>query len=207
VRFSAGGGDRGAVQGRLRVPALGATVGTAVLCHPHPAFGGHMDVWLLPTVAERLAEDGWAVLRFDFRSAARSAAVSADGSAEQADLAGALTYLRAAFPYVQRRAIVGWSYGALIGLLQGPHEPDVTDWVGISPPTNRRADLDLPPFPTDVAAWAARRVVITGEHDQFFPADEVGVLAPDVVHIVEGADHFLFDLDRKVADLVAEVLG
>lgn len=197
-------GGKAPLPGRFRRPS-GRHEGAAVICHPHPAYGGNMDVWLLPTIAERLAGHGWASLRFNFRTAGR--AEPTDGRSECADLAAALDFVAARLPGVNRVAVVGWSFGALVGMLHGPHDPRVTDWVGIGAPTRyaEQAPMALPP--ADLDRWSARKTVIVGEHDTFFPPSTVEVLHPDAVHIVPGTDHFLFDRDDEVADLVVSVLS
>lgn len=197
--------DGVALHGRLRLPA-GSPRGVALLCHPHPTFGGTMDVWLLPAIAERLADDGWAALRFDFRGVGRGGQVSADGRDEVADLAGACDLAHRHAPAASRCAVVGWSFGALIALRYGLDDRRVTDWVGIAPPTGPAPGVRLPPLP-DVGCWPARRTVIVGDSDQFFPAEHAGVLAPDAVRVVAGTDHFFLDRDAEVAALVAEALA
>src|SRR5688500_11329193 len=110
-------GPRGPLRGRLRIAAPEAPArGVAVLCHPHPAFGGNMDVWLLPVLGEALAADGWHVLRFDFASVRDG--MDPDGpanghAAERADLAAAIAFVRAetTADTSSRLALVGWSFG------------------------------------------------------------------------------------------------
>lgn len=201
--------DGGTVTGRLRLGAPGATSpGAAVLCHPHPDAGGNMDVWLLPTIGEELAAAGWAVLRFDFRSV-REGARPGDHQREVADLAGAVDFLHDGGAWMPpgRLALVGWSFGALVALLHGLEDPRVTDWVGIAPPTAPLPELPMTPVPSArVAAWPARRTVIAGTHDQFFPVTGLDRVHPHARHVLDDCDHFFFDRDRDVASLVAESL-
>ncbi len=194
--------------GRLRLPAA-SPIGGAVLSHPHPAFGGNMDVWLLPHLAATLADRGWATLRYDVRGVGASAPGpgSWDGAHEQRDLGGAVARIRRDVPPGARLALIGWSFGALLGLLHGPHDPAVTDWVGIGPPTRPLDGVPMAiPDLAAVRSWPARRTVIVGTLDQFFPAADAALLAPHAVHVIEGADHFLFDRDDEIAALVAESL-
>lgn len=198
------------LEGRLRRPAAGQVLaGAAVLVHPHPAFGGNMDVWLLPAIGARLAEDGWAVLRFNVRGVGGSHAGPGrwDGSTEHLDLAGAVDHVVGHVPAADRVALVGWSFGALLGLLHGPADPRVTDWVGIAPPTQPLEDVPMAATdPTALRRWSARRAVVVGTAEQFFPRPTLARLHPHEVRLVDDADHFFFDRDREVADLVAELL-
>ncbi|WP_370325587.1 alpha/beta hydrolase [Euzebya sp.] len=193
------------LEAKLRLPDgahAAAPVGAALLLHPHPSFGGHMDVWLLPTIAARLAADGWASSRINFRGVEGSTGTQTGGREEHLDAEAALGHLRDAVGDVPL-AVVGWSFGAMIGLRLGRA---VERWVGIGTPTRPTPDVplagelvpdDLPPH----------RTAIVGEHDQFFAPDTVDVLDPHHVVIVPGADHFMFDRDVEVADHVAAALG
>ncbi|CAN5202063.1 alpha/beta hydrolase [soil metagenome] len=189
------------LEGRLRRPA-GTPAGVALLLPPHPAFGGTMDVWMLPAIAERLAVDGWASLRINFRGVAGSGGAQTGGVEEERDAAGALAWLVQEWPGLPT-AVVGWSFGAMIGLRLGP---DVDHWVGIGPPTRRVEAVPLA-GPLVPSSLPPRRTVIVGEHDQFFGPDTVEVLDPHQVVIVEGADHFMFDRDPEIAALVAGALA
>lgn len=203
------GGAAPRLSGRLRLPG-GTPVGAVVLSHPHPAFGATMDVWLLPHLAEVLAERGWAVLRYDVRGVGASEAGPGawDGVSERLDLAGAVHRIRQDVPVDARVALVGWSFGALLGLLHGPTDASVTDWVGIGPPTRPMDGVPMAvPDLAAVRAWRARRSIVVGRHDQFFPPSDAPLLAPHAVHVVDDADHFLFDRDAEIADIVARCLA
>lgn len=191
--------DGRSLSGRIRA-AIAPAIGAAVLCHPHPDFGGNMDVWLLPTIGRRLAEKGWTTLRFDFRPGV------GNGTAATGDLAGAVDFVTTQGSAGNGPvALVGWSFGALVGLLHGVTDPRVTHWVGIAPAVHPAAGLDLAPVPPSVAHWTARRTVIIGEHEQFF--DDPRPAHPHHTRVIGGADHFFFDRDDEVADAVVEALS
>jgi uncharacterized protein len=187
-----------------------------VLLHPHPVFRGSMDAWLLLQIAERLAKEGWTVLRFNFRGVGASEGSSGDGSGEVYDVLGGLAFLDEVItgagaegkgePTAQM-VVVGWGFGALVGLLLAEHQVRVTDWVGIGPPTRRLKAISMvdPPYHA-LPGWPARRCVIVGECDELYPPHSVAVLAPDVVHILPGADHFMADRGEEVADIVSRTL-
>lgn len=206
VRFPAAGDGAVVLEGRLRLPEASVR-GHVVLAHPHPAFGGSMDNWLLPTTAARLAGDGWAVLRLNFRGTAGSQGAFGGGLAEVDDLRGALAHLRTTSAEDLPAALVGWSFGALVALRAACAEPAVGHWLGIAPVTRQVADVPIAgPIPPDVRACRARRTVIVGEHEQFYPVADAPLLDPAEVILVPGADHFFFDRDADVAELVAGAL-
>jgi uncharacterized protein len=228
VTFAAHGNPPLRLEGLLhRTETATPPVGSCVLLHPHAVFRGSMHTWLLSRIADRLAEDGWTVLRFNFRGVGASEGCSGDGAGEVYDVLGALAFLADVTglartcqdklisaesardqeepPY--RVAVVGWSFGALVGLLLAEHDVRVTDWVGIGPPTRRLKAIPMvdPPYRA-LLGWPARRCVIVGELDELYPPRSVAVLDPDVVHVVPGADHFMADRDEEVADVVSRAL-
>lgn len=214
VTFTSSGEPALRLEGQLHCPAPGTAAGGACLLLPaHPMFGGSMETWLLLRVATRLSSEGWTVLRVNFRGMGASEGESTDGSGEVLDALGALSFLEKATepsprPDAQGRlAVVGWSFGALVGLLLAEHEAPVTDWIGIGPPTRRLNALAIadPPY-SALPGWRAHRSVIVGEFDQLYPPGSVAVLEPDVVHVVPGADHFMADRDDEVADVVSRAL-
>ena len=83
------GPDGVTLQARWSLPAepVGPVV---VLCHPHPLYGGSMDVPLLRTVAAHLAQAGCPVLRFNFRGVGASTGSWSGGEAEVEDVGAAV---------------------------------------------------------------------------------------------------------------------
>jgi alpha/beta superfamily hydrolase len=208
VIFAAAGSPPYRLEGLLHSadPAADAA-GSCLLLPPHPLFGGSMETWLLARLAERLAADGWTALRINFRGVGRSEGTTSDGSGEVFDALGALAFLDEEAP-CGRRAVIGWSFGALVGMLLAEHDVRVDDWVGIGPPTRALRAIPLvdPPYET-LRLWEARRCVIVGEFDELYPPRTVAVLHPDVVHVVPGADHFMADRDDEIAGSVARALA
>src|SRR5436853_1261877 len=121
------------LDGRLAAPA-GATTG-AVVCHPHPQYGGSMENDLVIALTEALGAAGCATLRFDFRGVGASGGRYDDGRGEVDDVRAAAALLRARLG-VPRIALVGYSFGSMMALRAGVADPDgVTGVVAIGPPT------------------------------------------------------------------------
>ena len=70
----------------------------AVICHPHPLFGGTLDNKVVYRAAKSLDALGLPVLRFNFRGARLSAGSHDRGQGEQGDVQAAINFLAAEFP-------------------------------------------------------------------------------------------------------------
>jgi len=198
------------LEGRITLPP-DKHGGGVVLCHPHPTFGGTMDVWLLPQIQRALAAEGWSVLRFNFRGVEGSEGEHSGGGPEVADLLGALDHLASAEGVTGPFAVVGWSFGAVVGLFSCMQDPRLTGYVAMGFPLMVPPGM-IPPLPVDLGSWSAAKLFVVGEYDAWCPTDSLedwlaGVGDPKEVAVVKGTDHFFFDQDREVAALVTSFLA
>src|SRR6266853_3751629 len=72
----------------------------AVVCHPHPLFGGTMHNKVVYQVAKSLDAAGIPVLRFNFRGAGLSEGEHDRGRGEKDDVRAAFDFLSGEFPSV-----------------------------------------------------------------------------------------------------------
>lgn len=105
----------------------------AVVCHPHPLFGGTMHNKVVHAAAEAIAQAGLPVLRFNFRGAGASAGRHDGGPGEQDDLAAVLDHLDGRYPG-RPLLVAGYSFGAFVGLRVGCRDPRVAALIGIGAP-------------------------------------------------------------------------
>lgn len=185
-----------ALEGVLTLPRE-TPDGGAVLCHPHPQYGGTMDNPVILAVAQALVADGLATIRFNFGGVDTSQ--RSDGGEAVEDTRAALAALRSAVPDSTPLTLAGYSFGAWIALLAAADAPDVKHVIAIAPP------LDY--FECDLFASLPQGVsLIAAEHDQFCNAEHLARLAdlyPDRVAVVAtlpGADHFFWGMEDQVAD-------
>ncbi|MCH8980866.1 alpha/beta hydrolase [candidate division KSB1 bacterium] len=83
-----------------------------VICHPHPLFGGNMDNNVVLALAFELVEQGFAVLRFNFRGVGNSEGEHTKGEKEHEEALGALEFMRAWQQVDSNRVgILGYSFG------------------------------------------------------------------------------------------------
>jgi alpha/beta superfamily hydrolase len=193
------------LEGVLHLPDTTGPFPAALVCHPHPLMGGTMDSAVVVAVCRALAARGWATLRFNFRGAGRSAGSFDEGRGEMDDAAGALDFLRAqAEVDPNRLALVGYSFGAAVGLRCAARDPRVGWLVGIALLQEHYADpfLDGDPRP---------KLLIAGERDPWAPSEALRAYVerlqpPKALHVLPQTDHFFGGREAAVATLVADFL-
>ena len=133
VHFISSDGLR--LEGRLN---RGALERAAVLCHPHPLYGGSMLTPVIMTAEQAFQEAGYTTLAFNFRGVGGSEGAHGEGRAEVADVAGALSFLEETLgsrPKLQ--AVAGYSFGSYVGAAAATADARVGFYLGIAPPLNR----------------------------------------------------------------------
>ncbi len=205
VRFRRADGEGPRLEGRLHLPdGLGPFPG-AVICHPHSLYGGSMDVPLMVGLAEGLARAGWAALRFNFRGVGGSEGSFGEGVGEVEDAAAALAFL-AGQPSVESKglALVGYSFGALVGLEAARHSPQVGALVAIGLPLGNLPEGWL-------SDCALPKLFIAGDGDHLCPAGDLrkwarSLVGPAEVVVLPDADHYLFGREAQAVEAVVRFL-
>ena len=85
----------------------------AVVCHPHPLYGGTMHNKVVYRMARGLRRAGVVVLRFNFRGVGRSEGEHAHLEGEIEDARAALAWLRERYPDLPY-ALAGFSFGSRV---------------------------------------------------------------------------------------------
>jgi alpha/beta superfamily hydrolase len=107
-------GPAGALEAIAEDPGVAGS-SYAVVCHPHPLFGGTMDNKVVTTVARALQETGISTVRFNFRGVGASTGTYDQGVGETADADAVASWGTERWP---GRTLVaaGFSFGAYIAL-------------------------------------------------------------------------------------------
>jgi alpha/beta superfamily hydrolase len=180
----------------------------AVVCHPHPLFGGTMHNKVVYQTAKTIHRYGVPVLRFNFRGVGLSEGKHDEGVGESDDVLAAIDFLAAEFPGMPL-LVAGFSFGSWVGLRAGCGDPRVKELIGLGLPVG---NLDGRNF-SYLDHCDKPKLLLTGEFDQFgspyvlramverFPPQ---VLQQTQVTIIEGGDHFftgyLPELDRAITE-------
>ena len=195
-------GPAGKLEALLDVPDDDAPRAIAVVCHPHPLFGGTMHNKVVYRVARALRCSGYIVLRFNFRGVGQSQGRHDDGAGEIEDARAALDWLRIRYPGLPY-TLAGFSFGARVSLSLGCALPDAGRLIALGFPAK------LEP-PGTLAHCTVPKVFIQSTQDEHGPRREMeafyaGVAEPKRLIWVEARDHFfaggLEELERQVAAL------
>ena len=202
LRFSTDDGI--SLEGELRLPE-GTPRGSAVVCHPHPLHGGSMDHPLLRAIRAELVTRGLAVLAFDFRGVRGSGGTFGGGRAEVRDVAAAVARVRAEAD--GPTLVCGWSFGALVALLEAVGDPDVAALALIGLPLGDTGlEIPVPPDPASMRAFRRPVLLLSGQGDRFSQRPDLEGVAQRLpaaeLLIVPGTDHFFW---RREADVAAAV--
>ena len=135
-------GPAGKLEALLETPEEAAPRAAALVCHPHPLFGGTMHNKVVHRVARALRSSGYVVLRFNFRGAGKSEGRHDLGVGEIEDARAALGWLRQRYPGLPY-TLAGFSFGSRVILNLGCALPDV----------ERLIALGFPPSATLWACW------------------------------------------------------
>jgi len=181
-------GPAGRLEAILWTPSGGARPPlAAVVCHPHPLFGGTMHNKVIYQTAKSLDALGIPVLRFNFRGAGLSAGVHDRGLGERDDVRAALDFLASEFPGVPLM-LAGFSFGGWVGLRIGCEDPRVTHLIGLGIPVNS-TDFSF------LRQCDKPKLFVHGGNDEHGALENVKALIPTLpgnnhLAVVEGADHF-----------------
>lgn len=106
-------GPAGAIEALLEMPSSYSGEAAAVLCHPHPLYGGTMRNKVVARMAQALLDCGLAALRFNFRGVEASEGSHDAGKGEVDDACAAVDYLRRTLA-PRRLLLGGFSFGAWV---------------------------------------------------------------------------------------------
>lgn len=187
-------GAAGRIEGRYS-PAKREKAPIALILHPHPKAGGHMNNPVSVQLFHLFMKRGFAVLRFNFRGVGRSQGEFDSGIGELADAASALDWLQSSNPASSQCWVAGYQFGAYIGMQLLMRRPETDGFISVSPPTNMYDFSFLAPCP-------ASGLILHGASDTIVPPNEVERVVAKLrtqkgitidYEVVPGANHFWVD--------------
>lgn len=202
-------GSEGRIEGRYQ-PAEQKGAPVALVLHPHPLYGGTMNNKIVYRLYHIFAENGFSVLRFNFRGVGKSQGKYDEGIGELTDAATALDWLQLQNADAPTCWIAGFSFGAWIALQLLMRRPEIEGFVAVSPPANLYDFSFLSPCP-------AAGLIMQGDKDDVVSEEAVAKLTERLASQrggkveykkIPGADHYYRgvedDLSATVNDYIVQ---
>jgi hypothetical protein len=201
-------GPAGKLEALLNVGSPDATH-CALVCHPHPLFGGTMHNKVVFHAMKALHSFGFPVLRFNFRGTGRSQGQHDNGRGEQDDVRACLAWLKSEF----HRPILfaGFSFGSAVGSRVACAEDDVHAIISLGTPVEAEGRTYSFDFLRDCRK---PKLFLSGDHDEFGPHEELERLVaaaadPKELVFIPGDHYFAGHLDEMrltIESWLAELL-
>jgi len=184
----------------------------ALVCHPHPLYGGTLHNKVVFHTMKALNNFGFPVLRFNFRGTGLSEGEHANGIGEVDDVRAALDWLEREFtlPVV----FAGFSFGAAVGLRAAYADDRVHALIALGLPAvafeDRVYNFEF------LRACTKPKLFVSGSRDQFGPAGKLEALVhtfadPKKLVRIEAGDHFfegrLKELRTAIEEWTRETLS
>lgn len=190
----------------LAVPAF------AVVCHPHPLYGGTLDNKVVYTVARAIEQLGVPAIRFNFRGVGASAGSYDEGRGEGDDALAVIAFGRRRWPQAPLW-LAGFSFGGAVAAriaVAARAERVVLVAPGIT--RLERADFEAARAAEPACPW----LIVQGDADEVVPAGAVldwartrtappTVPAPQLA-VLPGAGHFFHGRLNELRDAVLAFL-
>ncbi len=188
-------GPAGALEALLEWEPEAVPQFAAIVCHPHPLYGGTMHNKVVFRAAKTAIRLGVPTLRFNFRGVGKSEGHFDHGLGERDDVSAALDYLQTRLPRAPV-CMVGFSFGSAVALEVGATDPRAVALIG----------LGLPAASTDfgfLRGVTKPKQIIQATGDVYGPRPKVQELfdsldEPKRIDWVERADHFFTDRLEEV---------
>lgn len=175
----------------------------AVICHPHPLYGGSMANKVVHILSETFLEMGLITVRFNFRGVEESDGRFDHGSGETHDLLAVLDWVRAVYPG-SPVWLAGFSFGAYVAL-RAHADAGVQRLLLVAPPVTMFDFKDLPPVKVP---W----LVVQGGRDEVIAPYAVSewvyrqAKRPQYLWMAD-ADHFFHGRLGRLRDAVKQAWG
>jgi alpha/beta superfamily hydrolase len=195
-------GPAGRLEALLNAGAPNAPF-AAVVCHPHPVYGGTLHNKVVFHAMKALNSFGFPVLRFNFRGTGMSEGEHAGGVGEVDDARVALDWLENEFnlPII----FAGFSFGAAVGLRAAYSDDRVRGLIALGLPAvaveDRVYDFEF------LRESTKPKLFVSGSRDQFAPAGKLEALVntfagPKKLVRIEAGDHFFEGHLRELRDTI-----
>lgn len=196
-------GPAGKLEVRSTWPSK-APKGVAIICHPHPLYGGTMDNKVVTTLVKAMEELGLATVRFNFRGIGHS-------EGRYGNIIGEIEDLKAVKVWVNSVLVgtpiwlAGFSFGSYIAAAMADVSSDVSWLITVAPAVNHG---DFTHLTHIQCPW----LILQGDADEVVPYADVAAFATDppvpVTFItIADASHFFHGKLLQLRELIVRAVN
>lgn len=196
-------GPAGRIEGRYHQNA-NSKAPVALVLHPHPLHGGTMNNKIAYNLYKTFVNNGFSVLRINFRGVGKSEGKFDHGAGELLDATAVMNWLHDQNMESSDFWIAGFSFGAWIALQSVMRRPEVENYILIAPPASKY-DFNF------IVPCSSSGLIVQGEKDDISKEQDTAKLAERLstrnsveisYKVIEGADHFFKD---QMNELIAAI--
>jgi len=190
------------LEGLLALPSS-ELAGAAVVCHPHPMYGGSMHNNVVEALLGAFWGRRYATLRFNFRGVGESEGEYDGGEGEMEDARAAAAFLSARTS-LGRLTLSGYSFGAAIAVQAGMADAAIDRIVAVALPVGV---MNL-----NAARGGKPLLLFSGDRDSYSPVAALRAFADDAgnsarVEVIPGADHFFGGYESRLTASISAALA
>jgi alpha/beta superfamily hydrolase len=173
----------------------------ALVCHPHPEYGGEMSNNVVRAAIKAFGSLGWTTLRFNFRGVGQSSGRYSEGLGEREDVRAAYNFLKG--KGLRDIVVAGYSFGGWVAA-NALNNLDPYGLVLISPPI---AVMEVCLRDLEVPCW-----ILYGDRDPFCPEEQLRTLIEATPCVegsfaIKGADHFYWGYEDQIKNALRKWFG
>lgn len=179
--------------------------GIAIVCHPHPLFGGANSNKVAYTLARSLRDMGYAALRPNFRGVGKTAGTHDHGEGESDDVLAVLAWAQARFGKELPIVLAGFSFGAYVQTRAAQSLQEAGGKIQQLVLVGTAAGHVEGARHYETRAVDGNALVIHGSKDETVPLPNVMAWAEPLevpVIVVPGADHFFHGRLHIIRDII-----
>lgn len=201
-------GPAGTLEALLDEPTdVSSPQAVAVVCHPHPLYGGTMTNKVVYSLAKAFNEAGAPAVRFNYRGVGASTGTYDDGNGETADALAVLEWAAQRWPGA-KLWLGGFSFGGAVAI-RAAAARDVERLVSVAPAI-RRISVDTNSLPQ--CPW----LIVQGDQDELVDPKDIQQWAQDLppeklsqaprLVMLTGVEHFFHGRLGELRQVVARWL-
>jgi alpha/beta superfamily hydrolase len=196
-------GQSGRLEGRYH-QSSNPKAPVALVLHPHPLHGGTMNNKVTYALYKAFANNGFSVLRFNFRGVGKSQGKFDNGAGELQDATVALNWLHSQNMDAPTFWVAGFSFGSWVGLQLVMRRPDIEGYILVAPPASKY-DFGF------IVPCSASGLIIQGDKDDVSKESDTAKVVDKLdlreeaeigYEVIHGADHFFREQMEEFEEIV-----